>query len=75
MDARSGRVRQLLAALVPVAVFALALVALHRLRGELHLRDVLAEFASIEPWRVVAANLLAGASYPALPGYERLAPG
>jgi phosphatidylglycerol lysyltransferase len=75
MDARSGRVRQVLAAFVPVTVFALALVALHRLRGELHLRAVLAEFAAIDPWRIVAAILLAGASYLALTGYERLALG
>ncbi len=75
MDVRGRRMRRLLAALLPVLVFVLALVALHRLGGEFHLRDVLAEFAAIESWRVAAAVLLAGASYLALTGYERLALG
>lgn len=73
MHGRGVSLRRLLVALVPVVVFALALVALHRLGGEFHLRDVLAEFAAIAPWRIVAAVLLAGASYLALAGYERLA--
>jgi phosphatidylglycerol lysyltransferase len=75
MEVRGNRARRLLAALVPVVVFALALVALHRLSGEFRLRDVLAEFAAIDPWRIALAILLAGASYLALTGYERLALG
>lgn len=75
MDFRGARIGRLLAVLLPVLVFALALVALHRLGGEFHLRDVLAEFAAIEPWRVAAAVVLAAASYLALTGYERLALG
>ena len=75
MDAFGGRTRRFLAAFVPVVIFVLALVALHRLGGEFHLRDVLAEFAAIEPWRIVAAVLLAAGSYLALTGYERLALG
>jgi phosphatidylglycerol lysyltransferase len=65
--------RRYLAAIVPVAVFAVAIVALHRLGGEFHLRDILAEFAAIETWQVAAAVLLAAGSYLALTGYERLA--
>lgn len=73
MVVRGVSMRRHLAALVPVVVFALALVSLHRLAGEFHLRDVLAEFSAIAPWRVAAAIVLAGASYLALTGYERLA--
>jgi phosphatidylglycerol lysyltransferase len=51
----------------------LALVALHRLGGEIHLRDVMAEFSAIDGWRVAAAIALAAGSYLALTGYERLA--
>jgi phosphatidylglycerol lysyltransferase len=65
--------RHYLAAIVPVAVFAVAIVALHRLGGEFHLRDILAEFAAIETWQVAAAVLVAAGSYLALTGYERLA--
>ncbi len=75
MASRAARWRRPLAALVPLFVFAAALVALHRLGGEFHLRDVLAAFAAIEPWQVLTAILLAGASYLALTGYERLALG
>jgi phosphatidylglycerol lysyltransferase len=75
MDPGNRRLRRFPAALLPVAVFALALVALHRLGGEFHLRDVLAEFAAIPAWRVGVAVLLAGSSYLALAGYERLALG
>jgi phosphatidylglycerol lysyltransferase len=73
MTGSGPSLRRVLAALLPVAMFALALVALHRLGGEFHLRDVLAEFAAIEPWRAAAAVVLAGASYVALTGYESLA--
>jgi len=75
MDARSARLRRAVAAILPQLVFALALVALYRLAGEFHLRDVLAEFSAIAPWHVAAAMLLAAASYLALTGYERLALG
>lgn len=75
MASRADRWRRPLAALVPLLVFAVALVALHRLGGEFHLRDVLAALAAIEPWQVLSAILMAGASYLALTGYERLALG
>ena len=73
MAARGVPMRRLLAAIVPVLIFALALLALHRLGGELRLRDVLVEFKSIAAWRVGAAIALAAGSYLALTGYERLA--
>ncbi len=62
-----------LTALLPVALFALALVALERLGGELRLRDILAAFHATEPWRVVAAVGFTAASYVVLTGYERAA--
>lgn len=65
--------KRLLAALLPVAIFVAALVALHRLDGELHLRGILAEFGSIEPWRLGLATAFAAASYLTLTGYERSA--
>jgi len=65
--------QRLVAAFAPLAVFLLAIVALHRLGGEFHLRDVLAEFGAIEPWRVGASIALAAGSYLALTGYESLA--
>ena len=67
--------RRYLSALVPFALFCAALVALHRLGGEFHLRDILAEFAAIEHWRILAAIALAAGSYLVLTGYERLALG
>lgn len=73
MRLRGVSLRRRLAAFLPAVVFALALVALHRLGGEFHLRAVLAEFSAIAPWRIAAAMLLAAASYLALTGYEKLA--
>ncbi len=73
MSGHRVSMRQLAAALVPVAIFAAALVALHQFGGEFHLRDVLAAFTAIEPWRVCTAIALAAVSYLALIGYERLA--
>jgi phosphatidylglycerol lysyltransferase len=67
--------RRYLSALVPFALFCAALVALHRLGGEFHLRDILAEFAAIEHWRILVAIVLAAGSYLVLTGYERLALG
>jgi phosphatidylglycerol lysyltransferase len=67
--------RRYLPALVPVAVFCVATVALHRLGGEFHLRDILAEFAAIPHWRVLLAVVLTAGSYFVLMGYERLALG
>ena len=67
--------RRYLSALVPAALFCAALVALHRLGGEFHLREVLAEFAAIEHWRVLLGIALAAGSYLVLTGYERLALG
>jgi phosphatidylglycerol lysyltransferase len=64
---------RLATALLPIAIFAGALVALHQVGGEFHLRDVLSEFKGIAPWRVAVAILLAAGSYLALTGYERLA--
>ena len=73
MAGRVVQLRRLLAALLPVAVFAVALIALHRLGGEFHLREILAEFHAIAPWRVGAAIAFAAASYFVLTGYERAA--
>ena len=73
MTSDAASIRRHLAAILPVAVFAVAIVAMHRLGGEFHLRDVLAEFAAIDAWQVAAAVLLAAGSYFALTGYERLA--
>ncbi len=67
--------KRYLAALVPVALFCTALVALHRLGGEFHLRDILAAFAAIGHWSVLLAIALTVGSYLALTGYERLALG
>ncbi len=55
MDARSARVRRFLLVLAPVAVFVLAIGALHRLAGEFRLRNVVAEFGAIAPWRIGVA--------------------
>jgi phosphatidylglycerol lysyltransferase len=65
--------RRYLPALVPMVMFGLAVVALHRLGGEFRLHGILAEYAAIEPWRLLAAVALTGGSYAALVGYERLA--
>ena len=67
--------RRYLSALVPVALFCAALVALHRLGGEFHLRDILAAFGAIGHWRVLLAIALTAGSYLALTGYEKLALG
>jgi phosphatidylglycerol lysyltransferase len=73
MNIRSANLRRLLAALLPVTIFTIALAALHQLGGEFRLHDVLAAFSGIEPKRIIAAALLAAGSYLALTGYERLA--
>jgi phosphatidylglycerol lysyltransferase len=65
--------RRYLQALVPVALFCVALVALHRLGGEFHLKDILAEFAAIAHWRILLAIALTAGSYLVLTAYERLA--
>ena len=70
---RSTFLRRYLPALVPMLMFGLAIVALHRLGGELQLRTILAEFSAIEPWRLLAAVAFAAGSYTALVGYELLA--
>ena len=62
MGTRLAAWRNPLSALVPLALFVAAVVALHRLGGEFHLGDVLAEFRAVEPWRVLAAISLAGSS-------------
>ncbi|MEY2919972.1 MAG: hypothetical protein RL261_1277, partial [Pseudomonadota bacterium] len=70
---RSTFLRRYLPALLPMLMFGLAIVALHRLGGELQLRAILVEFSAIEPWRLLAAVALAAGSYTALVGYELLA--
>ncbi len=70
---RAPQARRLLAALVPVGIFVLALAAMHGLRADLRLHDILAEYRAIDTWRIAAAIGLAGASYLALTVYERLA--
>jgi phosphatidylglycerol lysyltransferase len=72
-DDTTLQAKRWLTALLPVAVFVLALVALHRSSGELHLRDILAEFRAIEPWRIAAAVVFAGASFLVLTAAERIA--
>ncbi len=67
--------RRYLSALVPVALFCAALIALHRLGGEFRLKDILAAFAAIGHWSVLLAIALTAGSYLALTGYERLALG
>ena len=64
-----------LQSLVPVVLFCMAIAALHRLSGELHFKDILAEFAAIDHWRVLLAIALTVGSYLVLTGYERLALG
>jgi phosphatidylglycerol lysyltransferase len=54
-------------------MFGLAAVALHRLAGEFHLRDVLAHFGAIDAASLAFAALFAAGSYFVLTGYERLA--
>ncbi len=53
--------------------FAIALFVLHRLSGELHLRDVLAAAGGIEPRAIGSAALLTAASYATLTLYDVLA--
>lgn len=67
--------RRYLSALLPVALFCAALIALHRLGGEFHLGDVLAEFSAIGHRSVLLAIALTAGSYLVLTGYERLALG
>lgn len=67
------RPQRYLAALLPVALFVAALVALHRLAGELHPADVIGALSSIAASQVASAVLLALGSYLTLTGCERLA--
>ena len=73
MGTRFEALRSPLSALLPLVLFVIAVVALHRLGGELRLGEVLAEFKAIESWRVAVAIVLAVSSYLALTGYEKLA--
>jgi phosphatidylglycerol lysyltransferase len=63
----------MLTAALPAFIFAVALTALHRMRADLRLHEILGEFRAIDTWQIVAAIALAGASYLALTLYERLA--
>lgn len=67
------RPQRFLPALLPVALFVVALVALHRLAGELHPADVVSALSSIETSRIAVAALFALGSYLTLAGCERLA--
>jgi len=62
-----------LPALAVLAVFVIALVALHRMAGEIHLRDVLASAANLQPMMLAGALALAAASYGVLTLYDVLA--
>jgi phosphatidylglycerol lysyltransferase len=62
-----------LPAIASLVVFVLAILALHRLAGEFHLRDVQAAFRAIPGRSFVLALLCAAASYFLLTQYERLA--
>jgi phosphatidylglycerol lysyltransferase len=73
VDTRLALLRRYLQPLVPVVLFCAALVALHRLGGEFHLRDILTEFSAIAHWQVLLAIALTAGSYLVLTGYERLA--
>jgi phosphatidylglycerol lysyltransferase len=59
--------------LLPLAVFGLALLALHRWGGELHLAQVLAAFRAIGPGQVAAAVVFAAVSYLLLTVTEKAA--
>jgi phosphatidylglycerol lysyltransferase len=67
--------RRYLPSLVPVVLFCVAIAALLRLGGELHLKDILTEFTAIARWQVLLAIALTAGSYLVLAGYERLALG
>src|SRR5512140_3295728 len=58
---------------LPLALFGLALLALHRWGGELHLAQVLAAFRTIALGQVVMAVLCAAASYLLLAVTEKAA--
>lgn len=68
-----ARLRPLLAGALSIAVFVLALVVLHRAVGRTDMGQVLAIAASYPPPQLVAALLLALASYGALGGFDWLA--
>ena len=65
-----GSRRWLVAAAVAVALLGFA--ALHRLLGEVHLRDVRAAIAGVPRWRLVAAAALTAISYALLTNYDRV---
>lgn len=62
-----------LPAVASMAVFAIALVVLHRLTSEFHPREVLATVRSMPIGRILAACLFTAASYAALTFYDVLA--
>jgi uncharacterized membrane protein YbhN (UPF0104 family) len=64
---------RILAAAAPLLIFTLALVALHRLAGEIHLSAIRASFSEIPVTAFALAGLLAAASYLLLTQYDRLA--
>ena len=75
VNSKPAMLRRYLPSVVPVALFCVAIVALHRLGGEFHLKDILTEFAAIAHWQVLLAVALTAGSYLVLTGYERLALG
>lgn len=64
------RLRSLAPRIVVVALFLLGLYALHRLLGEVQLRDVLRQMAAIPAQALVLAALTTTAGYAALVGYD-----
>lgn len=73
MSAREGSWRRWVAPALGVAVFTLALWALHRALAGYHLRELAAAVASVPPARRWAAVALTAANYLVLTGYDALA--
>ena len=70
---RLARLRRLLPAAIGVALFALAILFLHRAMADLHYADLKAALRSIEPSRIGLALAFTGVSFAALAGYDWLA--
>lgn len=72
-DVRSSTWARALPALAMLLPFAAGLVALHRISGEIHLRDILDVAAGTPPRAIAAALVLTAASYAMLTLYDVLA--
>jgi phosphatidylglycerol lysyltransferase len=65
--------RRFVAPALSLALFALALWALHRALGRTHYRELVASFRAIPGWRLATAGALTAANYLVLTGYDGLA--